>query len=100
MDLSLSARRIDPRTALEWGLVNYVSMPADLRRDALQYAEMISTRNAEAIAAMKKLALRSVENGLVTGLQQERDEALQILRSANVDEGLRAFKEKRTPKFA
>jgi enoyl-CoA hydratase/carnithine racemase len=100
LDMMFSARRIDAQTALDWGLVNYVSGNGNLRHDALDYARVLSTRNGDGLTAMKRLAYLAAADGLTAGLRQEREEALPILMGKNVDEGLNAFKERRTPKFA
>jgi enoyl-CoA hydratase len=100
LDMMFSARRIDAQTALDWGLVNYVSGNGNLHHDALDYARVLSTRNGDGLAAMKRLAYLAAADRLAAGLHQEREEALPILMGKNVDEGLNAFKERRTPKFA
>lgn len=99
MDLMFSARRVDAHTALEWGLVNYVCTADQLRSAAIEYAKTLSARNREGLTAMKRLALRAAGDVLASGLEAEKEEALRALSSANVNEGLRAFKERRTPMF-
>ena len=100
LDLMFSARWIDAATALSWGLVAYSVPATDLASKALDYAELLATRSRAGIAAMKALTRSALEADLMTGLQDEIAVATRTLVGADAKEGLAAFKEKRTPKFA
>ena len=99
LDLMYSARWLDAAEAMQWGLVNRVVAPEELRGAVLDEAATLSIRNPEGLATMKKLARRGLELPLPEGLSLERNEAVRVLRSDNVSEGLQAFRERREPRF-
>ena len=99
LDLMYSGRWLEAREAFDWGLVNRVVKSAELETEALTYARELSNRNPEGIAAMKRLAREGLERSLNEALAQEQQVAVPALRSDNVAEGLRAFRERREPVF-
>lgn len=99
MDLFFTARWIDAREALEWGLVNYVTTEDELISDALAYCKALAERSSAGLATMKQLVNRGLELNLDAGLQLECDIAAPALASDDVTEGLNAFREKRKPAF-
>lgn len=99
LDLMYSARWLDAAEAMQWGLVNRVVAREELRGAVLDEAATLSIRNPEGLATMKKLARRGLELPLTEGLSLERNEAVRVLRSDNVSEGLQAFRERREPHF-
>jgi enoyl-CoA hydratase len=99
LDLMLSARWIDAKTALSWGLISYAVAPEALRDEAVTYAKLLAIRSRTGIAAMKSLARRALDVPLEAGLLQETEAASNILMDADAKEGLSAFKEKRLPDF-
>ncbi len=99
LDLMYSGRWLEAREAFDWGLVNRVVDTSELESEALAYASELSNRNPEGIAAMKRLAREGLERPLDDALVREQKVAVPALRSDNVAEGLRAFRERREPKF-
>ncbi len=70
-EMSLSGRKIDAQTALDWGLVNRV-FPADqLLPEAVKLASEIAANNATAVAGMKSLIDAGVNKGLEEALDYE-----------------------------
>lgn len=90
---------IDAAEALRLGLVEEV-VPHDALEDGV--ADLAATIGAKSPLALRmaKRALRmSLEAPLQTGLAYEWELATLCFASEDKDEGIRAFKEKRTPRF-
>lgn len=96
-ELFFTARPVDARTALEWGLVNELADDVAARSVAL----------AAEIAALAPLSLRGnkrVLQALIPPLDPALEDELHALRdaafrSADFAEGVRAFTEKRRPRW-
>lgn len=99
-ELLFTGRLVGAEEALRWGLVNRVVPAGDLAATTVDVAEMI--------ASNAPLAVRAVKRAVDEGTDRPLDEALAIeLRHYGtlVDtddrrEGVRAFAEKRRPRFA
>jgi enoyl-CoA hydratase len=99
LDLMYSARWIDAATAQQWGLVSYVAASDRLRDDATAYAQGLARRSRTGLAAIKRLARHAANESLEKGLHLERQEGMQVLTGVDIEEGLAAFRERRTPVF-
>ncbi len=101
-ELFLVARRIDARTAQEWGLVNAVAEPDQLVQEALQLASEIAA-NAPLAQRGNKRAIRAVLDAhgeLPLEVKRELDQLrLAGFSSEDFREGVRAFAEKRPPSW-
>jgi len=100
MEYILTGRRFDAEMALRFGLVNLV-VPQKERwlTETLEMARTIAERPPIATRLAKQAVLAAEESGLSAGLEHER--RLYELAMATEDrvEGMRAFIEKREPKF-
>jgi len=99
MQLLLTGECIDARTALEWGIVNEVVAKERVLETATHYAQRIAANAPLAVQATKELAHRSRDVDLATGLRLEQAMARLLRGSADVQEGAKAFSEKRPPDF-
>ena len=63
-------------------------------------ARLLGSRSAPALTTIKRLVYQGVEVPLADALRMERAALPAILGSADYAEGLAAFEEKRTPRFA
>lgn len=91
---------IDARTALAWGLVNRVVPAGEALSVALRMAEELATRPGKALQLCKRaidLAFDTTEDDAITRTLALSDEAF---ASADGKEGVRAFFEKRPPRFS
>jgi methylglutaconyl-CoA hydratase len=98
-ELILTGRRIDAATAREWGLVSRVMPAVELAAATERMVEEIAACGPLAVAE----AMAAIDGGaalpLGEGLALERRRYEVVLASADRDEGLRAFAEKRPPVF-
>jgi enoyl-CoA hydratase/carnithine racemase len=101
-ELFLVGRRIDARTARDWGLVNAVAEPGKLAAEALALAEEIAS-NAPLSQVGNKRVIRAVLDGqaqLDPAVERELIELRQAcFTSEDFREGVRAFAEKRKPEW-
>jgi len=91
---------IDAQKALALGLVNRVVEPAELESETLRLAERLRDGAAVSIAAAKHAVYAGEHNSLEQMLQYEVDAQLRCFESEDAREGLKAFMEKRPPKFS
>jgi enoyl-CoA hydratase/carnithine racemase len=99
MEYVLTGRRFDAGMAMQWGLVNQVVGKNRWLTEAVELARTVAERPPIAARLAKQAVLAAEESGLSAGLEHER--RLYELAMATEDrvEGMRAFLEKREPKF-
>jgi enoyl-CoA hydratase/carnithine racemase len=99
MEYVLTGRRFEAREAHELGLVNRVAEADGWLEEAMELAREVADRPPIATRLAKQAVLAAEETGLSAGLESER--RLYELAMATEDrvEGMRAFLEKREPKF-
>ena len=98
-EMILSAQPIDARRAYEIGLVNRVVRAARLMDEALALARQIAQNAPLAVRAARAAMHRGLNLPLEEGLRLEQFYAEPLRASEDVQEGLRAFAEKRAPRF-
>lgn len=100
MEIALLGDRFDARRALELGLVNRVVPAADLAAETRKLAERLAAGPTAAYAKTKRLINESVNCTLTEQLQAEQDSFAASALTADFAEGVRAFVEKRKPRFS
>jgi enoyl-CoA hydratase len=98
-DLIFSGRHVDADEALDIGLVDAVAAPGRVYEEALARARTFAAGPSTAYRAAK-LALLAAEGGSrEAGLEVEREVFRELFATGDQKEGMRAFLEKRTPRF-
>ena len=90
---------IDAQTALQLGLVSRVVPAVQLEAEVRTLAQKIAQGPTIAISAVKKTLFGSERQALEDALEKEVQQQLKCFSSEDCTEGLRAFFEKRPPKF-
>lgn len=98
-ELMFTNRRLDANEALAWNLVHSVHPDATLRTHALEVAGRLAAGAAQSHAAIKKLLNCAFENGLESQMELEGLLIAERAASAEGQEGIRAFCERRPPAF-
>jgi 2-(1,2-epoxy-1,2-dihydrophenyl)acetyl-CoA isomerase len=99
LEILLLSERLDATEALRLGLVNKVVPAALLDGAVAAWATSLATGPPLALRSVKRLARQSFERTLSEQLQAEAQSFARCAASADFAEGVRAFIEKRKPRF-
>ncbi|AMO76818.1 MULTISPECIES: 2,3-dehydroadipyl-CoA hydratase PaaF [Pseudomonas] len=99
MQMVLTGEAIDARHALRAGLVSEVTQPEFTVERALQVARVIARKAPLAVRMAKEALLKAQDTDLASGLRFERHAFTLLAGTADREEGIRAFQEKRPARF-
>ncbi len=99
LEILTTGRLVDASEALALGMIDRVTSPEKLLEDARALAQSISSGPARAIADIKRAVWASLSNGLDDQLALESENQLKAFSSQDGIEGVKAFMEKRPPRF-
>lgn len=99
MDLFLTNRTLNAQEALDWGLVNRVVPQADLEKESGALAEQLASGPTRAYGGVKKLLALAMNDSLESQMARESRQIVELSRSPDGLEGVRAFVEKRKAAF-
>jgi enoyl-CoA hydratase/carnithine racemase len=99
LDLILRAKKIDGPTALAIGLVHELHPVTELKAKAVELAEELATQPPLAVAGVLRAVVGAEHLPLEDALRVEREAVRRCNSSADQAEGMRAFLEKRRPRF-
>ncbi|WP_065758400.1 2,3-dehydroadipyl-CoA hydratase PaaF [Pseudomonas defluvii] len=99
MQMVLSGEPISARRALEAGLVSEITPPELTIERALQIATTIANKAPLAVRLAKEALLKAQDLDLASGLRFERHAFTLLAGTADRNEGIRAFQEKRPARF-
>jgi enoyl-CoA hydratase len=98
-EMIFTGEMVDARTALDIGLCNAVLPREQLLAHCKQMAEKIASRGPLAVARAKRLVERGYDMPLRAANRQEAESFALLFDTEDRREGMRAFIEKRPPKF-
>jgi 2-(1,2-epoxy-1,2-dihydrophenyl)acetyl-CoA isomerase len=98
-ELFYTGDMIDAKTALGLRIVNHVVPGAQLEAEVKSLAQKIALGPGVAIRAVKRTLFGSEKKELAQALEQEVQEQVHCYLSEDCSEGIRAFFDKRPPKF-
>jgi 2-(1,2-epoxy-1,2-dihydrophenyl)acetyl-CoA isomerase len=99
-ELMLTNRRLSAGEALQWGLLTEVVEDAELAARVDAVAQQIASGARQSASAVKKLVLMSFTSGLEEQMETEARLIAECADSADGNEGIDAFLQKRRPEFA
>ena len=99
MEMVLNNRTLSAQEALDFGLVNRVVPVERYLEEALALATQIAERAPLALRMGKESVNRAFETHLSDGIAEERQAFYFLFASEDQKEGMRAFGEKRKPKW-
>jgi enoyl-CoA hydratase len=98
-ELIFSGRRVDAREALAIGLVDRLLPPDEVYPAAVDEARRLADGPTAAFRGMKLALLAGAQRGQDSGLETEREQFRELFATRDQKEGMRAFLEKREPRF-
>jgi enoyl-CoA hydratase len=99
MDLILTGRMMDAAEAEKSGVVARVVPAANLMDEAMKTADTIANMSLPSVLAAKEAVNRAFESGLSEGVVFERRIFHALFATEDQKEGMKAFVEKRAPKW-
>jgi methylglutaconyl-CoA hydratase len=99
LQLFLTGETFDARRAVEIGLVNVVTAPDELDDTVRQYVDMLLAGGPTALAITKQLCRDVPSLSVSEGLREMEALSTRTFASAEAQEGMRAFREKRPPSW-
>jgi enoyl-CoA hydratase len=100
LEILLSGEQMGADRALEVGLVNQVVRPEELHASAQGLAERLAAQAPLALAAIKRAVSQGLDRTLEEGLVEELREFDATFLTADAQEGISAFTEKRQAKWS
>lgn len=99
MELVWSGRDVEAEEAVQIGLANRMVPHDQLPSEALAWAQQLAQGPTQAMGLIKRLMARAVDVNLAEALEYEAQMQEIAGKTADFQEGIRAFMEKRPPRY-
>jgi len=99
LDMILRAKKISGPEALRIGLVQEVWPNDELQQRAQELAQQLAAQPSGAVAGVLEAIVGAGEKSLAEGIAEERRAVVATMGTPDAQEGMRAFLEKRPPRF-
>jgi len=97
----ISTNRIFTAVEAErWGLVNWLAPDGDLEKRTAEFGSALAEGPTQALGLCKRLVISGASQSFETHLEDEAVAIVQAVGTADADEGFRAFRERRPPRFS
>lgn len=97
MEMLLTGRTIDARTAAEWGLVNRVVAPEKLDAEVMELAKQIANASPLTLKTGKQSFYRQIDTDQTSAYDAMAQTMADAAMTCDAQEGIGAFIEKRAP---
>jgi enoyl-CoA hydratase/carnithine racemase len=99
LDILLAGRFLTGQEAYEWGLASRVVPKDEVLSAAEELGRAIAAMAPQPLATIKRLVRDGLETPLPAALTLEQDATARLIETDDAREGIRAFVEKRDPRF-
>lgn len=99
LQMLCTAKPLTAQQAMFYGLANDITEPADLMSLCLSIANELASNAPLAVRAIKKVVHQGLELTIEQATKLEMAEYNQLIETADRQEGINAFNEKRAPQF-
>ncbi len=99
LEILLTGTPFGAAEAAEWGLVNRLCDPGTVRDQAIESAARIAANAPLSVRQVLRAARNATDKDLASGLAYELDCYNTLIETEDRQEGIRAFNEKRPPRF-
>jgi enoyl-CoA hydratase/carnithine racemase len=99
MELLMTGKPLDAKTAASFGVVDRLVSPDRLIPEAVDFAASLAGGPTVAIGEIKLAAKEGIEMALESALGLERGGIFRLFETADGKEGMTAFAEKRKPSW-
>jgi enoyl-CoA hydratase len=97
--LCMTGERLSAADARALGVVDIVVPDAEIHAEVTKLAKTLASKAPLAVQGVKRAVNQAADTILLSGLRREVEEFLRLFASADREEGMLAFLEKRPPKF-